>query len=406
MKWIKATLLVSLMTFAVVTFAKTKDNGRPPCATVYTVIQQDTLGNVRQGLSNPKNVKWVDKDLGKKYPDVCYAAPEPSVETVFVIIVTPATYHGTRVETSTETHETPTSGTVTDTTAGSDTYGQQVGTYEGTTTTTSTSSTAVPYSFDYGVFTLTVETFGRDGKPVVRHRFQQKGIYRTYAGVPLGGRGHHPAKALIEDAVKWIHAGGLEDTLQGVALGESSSRLVPISPAPSPGAADVSETSTKPKHYDHGTDESSFGLVAHVKATEQRGSQCVSTVDIGNSEVEVYNFENPGSCLGFTNLSAGMNFKARFSLICSGVFDACTMENADGAQAGILIYMPPVVPGSDAIVQEYKIVGTRELPNTQRANASRQTADTSNAQNSTPQPTAQGTIGVSCDGNPWSDMTE
>ena len=62
---------------------------------------------------------------------------------------------------------------------------------------------------------LTVETFDSDGKPVVRRRFQQNGIYRTMYGVPLGGRGHHPAKALIEDAVKWIHAGGLANSLQG-----------------------------------------------------------------------------------------------------------------------------------------------------------------------------------------------
>lgn len=63
---------------------------------------------------------------------------------------------------------------------------------------------------------LTIETFGADGKPVVRRKFQQDGIYRTMYGVPLGGRGHHPVKALIEDAVKWLHAGGLEDPLQSV----------------------------------------------------------------------------------------------------------------------------------------------------------------------------------------------
>jgi hypothetical protein len=184
--------------------AKNKDNGRPPCATTYSVIQEDKLGNVQQGISKSKDLKWADKDLEKKYPDVCYAAPDPSVKTVFVITVAPATYNGTRVVTTTDT--TPTSGTVTDTS------GQQVGTYEGTQT--STSSTAVPYSFEYGKFMLTVETFGADGKPVVRRRFQQNGIYRTIYGVPLGGRGHHPAKALIEDAVKWIHAGGLDDRLQ------------------------------------------------------------------------------------------------------------------------------------------------------------------------------------------------
>ena len=202
----KKLLILILLAIPVGAAAKNKDNGRPPCATTYSVIQEDKLGNVQQGISKSKDLKWADKDLEKKYPDVCYAAPDPSVKTVFVITVAPATYNGTRVVTTTDT--TPTSGTVTDTS------GQQVGTYEGTQT--STSSTAVPYSFEYGKFMLTVETFGADGKPVVRRRFQQNGIYRTMYGVPLGGRGHHPAKALIEDAVKWIHTGGLADSLQGV----------------------------------------------------------------------------------------------------------------------------------------------------------------------------------------------
>ena len=199
-------LILILLAIPVGAAGKNKDNGRPPCATTYSVIQEDKLGNVQQGISKSKDLKWADKDLEKKYPDVCYAAPDPSVKTVFIITVAPATYNGTRVVTTTDT--TPTSGTVTDTS------GQQVGTYEGTQT--STSSTAVPYSFEYGKFMLTVETFGADGKPIVRRRFQQNGIYRTMYGVPLGGRGHHPAKALIEDAVKWIHTGGLDDPLQGV----------------------------------------------------------------------------------------------------------------------------------------------------------------------------------------------
>jgi hypothetical protein len=197
-------LLLALVSGA---FGKNKDNGRPPCATTYSVVQQDSLGNVQQGLAKPKNIEWADKDLEKKYPDVCYSAPARSVKTVFVITVTTATYHGTRVETNTQT--TPTSGTV------SDSEGNTA-TYEGTQT--STSSTAVPYSFDYGVYSLTVETFGTDGKPVARHRFQQKGIYHTMYGVPLGGRGHHPTRALIEDAVKWIHEGGLEDASQSASV--------------------------------------------------------------------------------------------------------------------------------------------------------------------------------------------
>jgi len=198
-------LILMLLAIPVGAAAKNKDNGRPPCATTYSVIQEDTLGNVQQGISKSKDLKWADKDLEKKYPDVCYAAPDPSVKTVFVITVAPATYNGTKVVTNTDT--TPTSGTVTDTDG-------NTATYQGTQTTTT--STAVPYSFEYGKFMLTVETFGADGKPVVRRRFQQNGIYRTMYGVPLGGRGHHPAKALIEDAVKWIHTGGLDDSLQSV----------------------------------------------------------------------------------------------------------------------------------------------------------------------------------------------
>ena len=198
-------LILMLLAIPVGAAAKNKDNGRPPCATTYSVIQEDKLGNVQQGISKSKDLKWADKDLEKKYPDVCYAAPDPSVKTVFVITVAPATYNGTKVVTNTDT--TPTSGTVTDTDG-------NTATYQGTQT--STSSTAVPYSFEYGKFMLTVETFGADGKPVVRRRFQQNGIYRTMYGVPLGGRGHHPAKALIEDAVKWIHTGGLDDSLQSV----------------------------------------------------------------------------------------------------------------------------------------------------------------------------------------------
>ena len=198
-------LILILLAIPVGAAAKNKDNGRPPCATTYSVIQEDKLGNVQQGISKSKDLKWADKDLEKKYPDVCYAAPDPSVKTVFVITVAPATYNGTKVVTNTDT--TPTSGTVTDTDG-------NTATYQGTQTTTS--STAVPYSFEYGKFMLTVETFGADGKPVVRRRFQQNGIYRTMYGVPLGGRGHHPAKALIEDAVKWIHTGGLDDSLQSV----------------------------------------------------------------------------------------------------------------------------------------------------------------------------------------------
>ena len=92
-------ILMLLLAIPVGAAAKNKDNGRPPCATTYSVIQEDKLGNVQQGISKSKDLKWTDQDLEKKYPDVCYAAPDPSVKTVFVITVAPATYNGTKVVT-------------------------------------------------------------------------------------------------------------------------------------------------------------------------------------------------------------------------------------------------------------------------------------------------------------------
>jgi hypothetical protein len=194
-------LILMLLAMPVGATAKKKDNGRPSCATIYSITQEDSLGNVQQGFTKPKNEKWADKDLVKKYPDVCYASSNPTVKTVFVITVTAATYHGARVVRNTET--TPTSGTIRDTSTG------ETATYSGEQT--STSSTTVPYSVEYGKYTLTVETLGADGKQFMRRRFEQDGS----AGASLS-RGGHPVKALIEDAVKWIHAGGLDDPLQTV----------------------------------------------------------------------------------------------------------------------------------------------------------------------------------------------
>lgn len=186
-------LFLCLTTFA---FAKKKPD-ITHCITTYTVVERDRLGNITQG-AHKKDLKWLKGDLLKKYPGVCYAPPDPSVSVVFFFTIEPATYSGTRVVTDTAN----TSGSVSDTNGNS-------GTYDGTTT----SSTRVPYSFEYGKYMLTLETLV-DHKVAVRHRFEQDGIYRVIYGIPLGGRGHHPEKALIEDAVKWIHEGGLQDPLQ------------------------------------------------------------------------------------------------------------------------------------------------------------------------------------------------
>ncbi len=150
----------------------------------FSVVMQDTLKNLKQGLS-PDDQKWFREKVEKKNPSVCYVDPAPSVSLVFVIIVTPDTYHGTRVVTNTSTNSNPTNGTITD-------QDGNTATYSGTQETTSTTSTAVPYSFEYGIYTLSVERQQSDGSYVVLHRFQQRGIYHTLYGIPLGGKGHHP----------------------------------------------------------------------------------------------------------------------------------------------------------------------------------------------------------------------
>ncbi len=180
---------------------------RPSC-TYFTVVTKDRLNNVQQGLST-KDVKWFQKDIAKKYPGLCYADPANTVPLVFYIIVTPAAYHGTQVLSQTSTHSDPVSETVTE----QDGSTSQV---DGTVETTTTTSTAVPYSVDYGIFTLTLERRLDGGNYTVLHRFQQKGLYNTLYGIPLGGRGHHPVRAVIEDAAKWISRGGLTDPTQSV----------------------------------------------------------------------------------------------------------------------------------------------------------------------------------------------
>lgn len=197
-----ATLAAFYLLFAAGARAQTK-----PSCTYFTVVTQDRLNNIKQGLSD-RDAKWVQKTFAKKYPGLCYAAPAPTVPIVFYIAVTPDTYHGTRVINQTSTQSNPVSGTMTD----QDGNTSQL---SGTEQTTTTSSTAVPYSVEYGIYTLSVERRRSDGNFEVAHRFQQKGLYNTLYGIPLGGKGHHPAHAVIEAAAKWINDGGLADQWQG-----------------------------------------------------------------------------------------------------------------------------------------------------------------------------------------------
>lgn len=204
----RAGLLLIAGLFALPTLAA-KHGTAAPCQTNFTVVQQDALKNIRQGLSQ-EQMKWFDKKLREKYPDVCYVAPGPDVRLVFYIIVTPDVYHGTRVETDTETHNNPVNGTITD-------QNGDTADVSGTVQATTTSSTAVPYTVHYGIYTLTIETSEGLDHWKARHRVQQRGLYSTLAGIPLGGKGHHPTRTVIEEAMKWVHEGGLANPLETVA---------------------------------------------------------------------------------------------------------------------------------------------------------------------------------------------
>ena len=131
-------------------------------------------------------------------PSICEIGSSQAHAVLF-ITVTPVTYHGTRTVTETST-----------TTSASDS----------TKNSTTTSSHEEPYSVDHGIFTLLGERTQSDGNLITLHTFQQKGLYNEMYDIPLGGRGHHPSHAVIEDAVKWLSAGGLTDPNQ-------SSNLIP-----------------------------------------------------------------------------------------------------------------------------------------------------------------------------------
>lgn len=203
--YLAAVVLALALTTPLPAFAA-NDKNDAVCKVTFSVATEDTLSNVKQGLSK-KDAEWFQKKIHKKYPDVCYAQPGSGASVFFFIIVTPDAYHGTRVETTTSTHDDPVSGTVTD-------QEGNTANVDGTVTTTTETSAAVPYTLNYGIFTLTIETAEPGGKWKTAHRFEQKGLYTTFYGIPLGGKGYHPLHAVIEEAAKWVHQGGLSDPLQ------------------------------------------------------------------------------------------------------------------------------------------------------------------------------------------------
>jgi hypothetical protein len=191
----KVLALVGLLLSTISAFCQQATPPPPGCVVTFTVATQDSLKNLKMGLL-PKDVEWVNK-LQEKYPGVCYVGPSKTPHAVLLIAITPDTYHGERTVTDTATTTSDTDSTVRYTTR---------------------SEHQQPYSVEYGIYTLMVERTHPDGSLTTLQTFQQKGLYYQISGIPLGGRGHHPAHAVIEDAIKWLSAGGLSDPTQGSSL--------------------------------------------------------------------------------------------------------------------------------------------------------------------------------------------
>lgn len=190
------------------------------CKMFYSVLEEDALNNVNQGLvatfstsgtysskeKSPQEAvkdaaKWL-KQMAKKYPDVCYASPNTTESVEFVIMTSRAVYHGTEVE-SRSHNVTNSSG--------------QAETDDNGDTIQTTSSVAVPYETNYNVLTLTVEKKKADGKYEPLRRFQMSSLHPVVYGISFG-KGKHPIANVMEEAIKWIHEGGLNNALQsGVA---------------------------------------------------------------------------------------------------------------------------------------------------------------------------------------------
>lgn len=128
---------------------------------------------------------------------------------VFFITATPAIYHGTRVITQSHNTESNTTGTVTDNEGNS-------ANVDATTTGTTESSETVPYEVNYNSYMLTIERRAPDGHFQAVRRFKIEGLYHLAYGFSWG-KGKHPLTNVMEEAIQWIHDGGLNNSLQTAA---------------------------------------------------------------------------------------------------------------------------------------------------------------------------------------------
>lgn len=160
------------------------------CKVTFEVVYLDRLNNTNYGIP-PKSVKDVEKKLSE-YEDVCYAG-DKKADLVFFIHTTPAVYHRTHVY----TNDSTSAAAVTDGDGNS-----------AAAAASSSSTTAVPYTVDYSVFILDIESQQPDGSFRILRTLDQKGLYNTMYGIGYG-KGKHPIANVIAAAAKWLHENNL-----------------------------------------------------------------------------------------------------------------------------------------------------------------------------------------------------
>ncbi len=187
----KPTMMAWLLVFAVApTPALCREKPAQDCKVTFAVVYLDRLNNTNNGIP-AKSVKDVEKRLSK-YGDVCYAG-DKKADLIFFIHTTPAVYHGTHVYTDTSTSSA----------AATDGNGNSAA-----AAASSSSTTVVPYTMDYSVFILDIESQQPDGSYRIVRTLDQRGLYHTIYGIGYG-KGKHPIINVIDAAAQWLHDNNL-----------------------------------------------------------------------------------------------------------------------------------------------------------------------------------------------------
>jgi hypothetical protein len=187
----KPKMMTWLFAFAVASIpALCRDKPVQDCKATFAVVYLDRLNNTNNGIP-AKSLKDVEKKLSK-YGDVCYAG-DKKPDLIFFIHTTPAVYHGTHVYTDNSTSAA----------AATDGNGNSAA-----AAASSSSTTVVPYTVDYSVFILDIESPQPDGTYKILRTLDQKGLYNRIYGIGYG-KGKHPIINVIDAGAQWLHENNL-----------------------------------------------------------------------------------------------------------------------------------------------------------------------------------------------------